>query len=184
MANEINPGKKTIYVGAGHSSNDPGAVVDAFTEAGLVTELRDLVADEARTAGANVITDGTGDVNLPLGRSIELAKSCDGPRIELHLNSASPEAHGTECLSLEELKPLAQTVASAISGVLKTTLRGDGKDGWKSDTEGQHHRLGFCREGGGVVVECFFLTNANELEKYLGNKVAVAKAIAEALLES
>jgi N-acetylmuramoyl-L-alanine amidase len=170
------------YVGAGHSNIDPGAVSSSgLQEAKLMAKLRNLVAKHITASGDEVVTDGTDEVNLPLGKSIELAKNCDpGRRVELHLNSGPAQAKGVECLSLPEQKQRAQAIAKAIADTIQIPLRGD--EGWKSDTEGQHPRLGFCRQGGGIVVECFFLSNYNELATYQGKENEVAKAIATVLL--
>lgn len=39
---------KSLYISAGHSHSDPGAVGNGHTEADIVLEFRDLVADELR----------------------------------------------------------------------------------------------------------------------------------------
>jgi N-acetylmuramoyl-L-alanine amidase len=171
---------KKFYVGAGHSNYEPGAVAGNLREADLMTELRNLVAERLKATGAEVVTDGEGSTNLPLSTAINLARTCPSGAIELHLNAGSAVARGVECLSLPDQKPRAQSLARAIGAALQIPLRGD--QGWKSDSEGQHSRLGFCREGHGIVVECFFLSNPDELHKYQADKAALAKAIAEALL--
>lgn len=174
--------KIKCYVGAGHSNTDPGAVAsNGLQEAALMTELRNLVSEYIQSSGSDVVTDGTGTLNKSLANSIQLAISCDrGRRIELHLNSSKDLAKGVECLSLPEHKKMAQEIAKSIHDTINIPLRGE--DGWKPDTAGQHSRLGFCREGGGIVVECFFLSNPDELVKYQAKKNEVAKAIAAAIL--
>lgn len=154
LPTEAGAAGKRIYVGAGHSGTDPGAVAHGYREADLATELRDMVAARIRAAGVAVMTDGEAGQNKSLAESITLANGCGPNRIELHLNSATPAAKGVECLSLEAQRPLARKVAGAIAEVMEIPLRG--REGWKSDSEGQHPRLAFCREGGGVVTECFF----------------------------
>ena len=175
--------KNHLYVGAGHSNTDPGAITkgNSFTEAQLVTELRNLVVAKIREKGASVVTDGEGSINQPLSKAIELANNCSPVRIELHLNSFNlPSASGVECLSLETQRPLAQKLAQAIAKKIGIRLRGEG--GWKPDTAGAHRRLAFCRGAEGIIVECFFLANPEELKKYLNRKDEVAAAIAETLL--
>lgn len=179
---EVNAAGLSFYVGAGHSNVDPGAVAGALKEAELVMELRNLVAAGLREKGATVVTDGEDKTNLPLPDSITLAKTCHSGRIELHLNSATPAANGVECLSLVEQCPQSRIIAKAIADTLSLSLRGD--KGWKPDTSGQHSRLAFCRKAHGIVVECFFLSNPEELQKYAAGKQGAAKAIAAALIES
>ncbi len=172
---------RSYYIGAGHSNSDPGAVAGQESEAELMTELRNLVASEIRHAGYTAVTDGEGSLNQPLGKSIELAKTCTATRIELHVNSVeSPVAKGVECLSLPDHKKKSQAIAKAIGDTLRINVRGD--SGWKPDTAGQHSRLGFCREAEGIVVECFFLSNPAERQTYRMHKNDVAKAIASTLI--
>ncbi len=169
------------YVGAGHSNVDPGAVAHGVQEADVVTALRNRVAEILLKSGHCVLTDGLGLTNLPLDKSIALAKTCGPKRIELHLNSSeSGTGKGVECLSLEAQKPLAEKLAQAIAGALGIGLHGN--EAWKPDTASAHGSLGFCRRGEGIVVECFFLTNKSELDAYNANKEQVAQAIAKALL--
>jgi len=177
--------KNHLYVGAGHSNTDPGATTkgNSFTEAQLVTELRNLVVAKIREKGASVVTDGEGSINQPLSKAIELANNCSLVRIELHLNAAdSPSARGVECLSIETQRPLAQKLAQAIAKKMDIRLRSEG--GWKPDKAPglPHPRLGFCQYAEGIIVECFFLSNPEELKKYLNRKDEVAAAIAETLL--
>lgn len=170
-----------IYVGAGHSNKDPGAVANGFEEARLMTELRNLVAAALTQQGAQVITDGQGSENLPLVESIKLAKQADSDRrIELHLNAGPNTAKGVECLSLPAQKVKVQAIAKAISQTLNVPLRGE--SGWKPDDSGQHPRLGFCRQAGGIVVECSFITNKAEIISLRRNQVDLATAIAKVLM--
>jgi len=70
--------KNCFYIGAGHSNTDPGATTkgNSFTEAQLVTELRNLVVANMRAKGASVVTDGEGNTNQPLSEAIKLANNC------------------------------------------------------------------------------------------------------------
>ncbi len=176
--------RNCFYIGAGHSNTDPGATTkdNSFTEAQLVTELRNLVVANMRAKGASVVTDGEGNTNQPLSEAIKLANNCSCARIELHLNAFnSPNAAGVECLSLKTQRPLTQKLAQAIAKEMDIRLRGE-DGGWKPDNAGAHPRLAFCREAEGIIVECFFLTNPEELNKYLNRKDTVATTIAETLL--
>lgn len=169
---------KTILISAGHSTvspRDPGAVGNGYTEAYLAVELRDLVADELRKRGCKVIEDGADGENQPLKKAISLARQAD-IAIEFHWNAGPPSATGIEVLSKPNKKDLAQAVAGAISSVTKLKLRGDA--GWKSDSSGQHHRLGFC-EAGGLVVEVCFISSKVDMAAYTAHKQAVVNNIAD-----
>src|SRR5690554_6315344 len=64
---------KSIFIAAGHSDADPGAVGNGFTEADIVLEFRDLVAIELRRLGMHFVKDGSPGENLPLRDAIRLA---------------------------------------------------------------------------------------------------------------
>lgn len=170
---------KPVFISAGHGGGDPGATANGHKEADLALYLRDRIAAILRGKLVTVITDGREGENKPLREAIQLAKENNGPSVEIHFNaSADGKAKGVEVLALPELKLLSQQVAMAISGVLQSPLRGH--LGYRDQASGQHHRLGFC-QAGGLVIEICFMTNSSELNNYLFNDEAVAKAIAGVL---
>jgi N-acetylmuramoyl-L-alanine amidase len=164
---------------AGHGAGDPGAVAaDGTTEAALVTELRDIVADKLRKAGHAVKTDGARWQNLPLVHALTLVPGAD-VAIELHMNAAtSTTARGVEVISLPARKELARTIARRIAHVLETPVRGAG--GWIDQAQSARGRLGFVRLGG-LVVEVGFISNTEELHKVRTRLWLVASAIVAAL---
>lgn len=167
-----------ITVTAGHGAGDPGAVAPTGeTEAALMTELRDLVAHKLRDAGHTVKTDGALWQNLPLIHALTLVPGSD-VAIELHTNSFSSSAVGVEVISLPAQQELARTIARRIAQILETPVRGAG--GWIDQAQSARGRLGFVRAGG-LVVECFFLSNPEELAKYQARKWLVASAIVAAI---
>lgn len=169
-----------ILISAGHSTvppRDPGAVGNGFTESYLALELRDLVADLLREKGLSVIEDGADGVNEPLKKAIALARQSD-IAVEFHWNAGVPAATGIEVLSKPDKKALSQKLAGAIHSATGLKLRGD--DGWKSDSSGQHHRLGFC-EAGGVIVETCFISSPVDMNRYTSTKGHVAANLAEVI---
>lgn len=164
---------------AGHGAGDPGAVAaSGVTEAELMTELRDLVADHLRSRGHTVKTDGAKWQNLPLVHALTLVPGSD-LAVELHTNAfTNPTAGGVEVISLPSQKLAARTIAQAINGVLGIPLRGVA--GWIDQSQSARGRLGFVRVGG-LVVEVFFISNPKELAKYQDCKQLVAQAIARAM---
>lgn len=170
---------KPVFISAGHDSKTPGCVANGHKEADLTLYLRDRIAANLRGMNVRVVTDGRAGQNLPLRDAIKIAKENKGPSVELHFNGSTNEtAKGVEVLCHAELKPLAQQLAMAISGVLQSPLRGH--LGYRATNSGQHDRLGFC-EAGGLIVEVCFMTNSAELNNYLFNDEAVAVAIAKVL---
>lgn len=168
-----------ITVTAGHDASDPGAVAaTGQTEAALMLELRDIVASKLRAMGHTVRTDGGWRQNLPLPYAMTLVPGSD-VAIELHTNAnENPAAKGVEVVSLPAKKELARTIARRIAHVLETPVRGAG--GWIDQAQTARGRLGFVRVGG-LVVECFFISNPEELARYEARKWLVATAIAEAV---
>ncbi|MGV3727719.1 N-acetylmuramoyl-L-alanine amidase [Hydrogenophaga sp.] len=169
-----------LTVTAGHGASDPGAVAldGKTTEAALMTELRDIVALKLRSMGHDVKTDGERWQNLPLVHALTLVPGAD-VAIELHTNAAAhPGARGVEVISLPAQKEMARTIARRIAHTLEIPVRGAG--GWIDQSQSARGRLGFVRAGG-LVVEVFFISNPEELAKYLDRKYLVASAIAESL---
>lgn len=177
----INP-TKVIVLTAGHNSiKDFGAVSKdkKWTEAKIVTDLRNRVKKLLQADGYTVITDGDGENNLILSEAVALIPMGE-VAIELHLNAAeSAQANGIEALAKSNLKSKCQTLCKSISDDMKYKIRGsDG--GWKSTDSGQHSRLAFC-EAGGIILELFFISNQTELDSYINDPDRLAKAIAEAI---
>lgn len=168
-------------VTAGHSAYDPGAVAPTGeTEAALMVELRDIVASKLQALGHTVATDGGWRRNLPLANAMLLVPGSVAA-IELHTNSVdNPTARGVEVVSLPAQRELARTIARRIAHTLGIPVRGHG--GWIEQGQTARGKLGFVRVGG-LVVECFFLSNPAELALYQARKWPVASAIVAALTE-
>ncbi len=171
----------TILLSAGHTNNphdDRGAAGNGFIEGVETVKVRDAVAALLRDRGLTVIEDGSDGVNEPLKKAIALARTAD-TALEFHFNAASPQATGVEVLSKPNHRKLAQRIAKEISAALQIPARG-GDGGWKSDTSGQHHRLGFC-EAGGLIVEICFISNVGDMLAYTTKFGAMTLGIANAL---
>ena len=173
--------KKLITITAGHNNNDPGAVNGSYKEAFIAVEFRNEVAKRLREAGYTVLTDGEGSKNETLSNAVKLARQAD-LAIEFHLNAAvNKAAKGVEALSLYKDKLICQKLCKGISEVLDTPIRGSDK-GWKSQSSGQHSRLAFC-EAGGIILESFFITNDEELQKYFSKRVELFDRITKEIVE-
>lgn len=182
VTNEIKPvtTKKLITITAGHNNKDPGAVSGTYKEADIAVEFRNGVAKRLRAAGYTVLTDGVDKENETLNNAVKLAKSAY-LAIEFHLNAAvSKQAKGVEALSLNKDKAICQSLCEGISKVLETPVRGVDR-GWKSQSSGQHKTLAFC-QAGGIIVESFFITNDDELQKYFARKEELFDRIAKDII--
>lgn len=168
----------TFIISAGHSNVDPGAITNGFCEADIATELRNIIANKMTIMGHTIITDGNVNDNWSLEKALNLL-TAGKLAIELHCNSHdNVMATGVESISLDDKKSLAQKLSKAISDTINIKLRGD--SGWIDQTQSPRGNLGFVNAGG-IIVELFFLTNINDLDKYLANKDSIASAISGVL---
>lgn len=164
-----------IFLSAGHSETDSGAVAFGRKEADIAVEFRNLVAFYLMQWSVPHIVDGKGTDNIPLAQTVrEIGQN--RPAVEFHCNaSANPAATGVETLSGPKDMLLGQTICAAIAGALGIRNRGA-----KPENAGQHHRLAFVQSGG-IIVELFFLTSAKDLAAYDAKKWLAAKAVAKVL---
>src|SRR5690554_4279023 len=168
---------KSLFISAGHSHSDPGAVGNGHTEADIVLAFRDAVADELRD---KVVFDKDGErgQNLPLRDAVKMASEHD-VAIEFHCNAfTSPAATGVETLSAREDYPLGEAICEAVSDTIGIANRGA-----KGESSGQHNRLAFIRDAGGITVELFFISNPNDVAAYFRPKRALAQAVARVLID-
>lgn len=166
-----------IVITAGHSNSDPGAVNGEITEAHIVTDFRNIVAFYLAREGVPFTTDGEGHVNLPLSQAVKLIKP-GSIAVEFHCNSySSKSATGVETLSAPQHMQLGAKLCKAVSDEMGIRNRGAKKEG-----AGQHSRLAFVRHGG-LILELFFLSNPDDLRRYLDVKWLVARAVANVLIE-
>lgn len=172
----------SIFISAGHSNTDPGAVNGTQTEANVVRDMRNMVAHYLREAKVNFKTDGTGLTNLPLKEAGRLAATAD-IAVEFHCNSfKDASAQGVEALAGVKDKELSRELCSAVSKHMNNTIRG-GDGGWKDQGSGQHSRLFFVQKGG-IILELFFLSNPKELARWEEVKWLVAREVAEVLIDA
>lgn len=174
-----------ILVSAGHTNNpnsDRGAAGNGFIEGVEAVKIRDAVAADLRLRGFEVVEDGSDGVNDPLKKAIALAKTSD-IAIEIHFNaSTNATATGVEVLAKPKNKKLSQEIAKSIAANLDIPMRGV-DSGWKSDSSGQHHRLGFC-EAGGLIVEVCFISNPKDMQSYRESFTAMCSGIATAVADN
>lgn len=177
---------KTVFLSAGHSDRDSGAVNEALKlrEENVVQDIRNRVAMFLRAMGVQVKTDGPDAENWERDRAIALAAQCNGVKIDFHLNAGPTKATGIEVFSDVQDKPFAQQLASTVQSVLSTPLRGD--KGWKADTESQHGNKGLAwirRLNNSYLIELAFLSNAADMQVFMSKRDELAKALAIAISE-
>lgn len=175
-----------IFLSAGHSTVDPGAVGYSRDgegnkverkEADIVVEFRNLVAFYLMQAGVAFLVDGKGTENVPLKQTLRQIGN-NRPALEFHCNAAAAAiAGGVETLSAARDLVLGEELCTAISVALGIKNRGA-----KPENSGQHHRLAFV-QAGGIIVELFFISNPKDLAAYDARKWLAAKAVAGVLMK-
>ena len=167
-----------IVITAGHSNVDPGAVNGSVTEAHICTDFRNLVAYYLTRDNIAFSTDGRDNENLSLNKAIQLLTP-GSLGVEFHCNAFSnPAATGVETLSQDKDKPLGGVLCRTVADTLGIVNRGA-----KSEGSGQHSRLGFVRAGG-IILELFFISNPDDLRRYLDKKWVLARNIAGELVRA
>lgn len=169
----------SIFLSAGHSDTDPGAVAFGRKEADIAVEFRNMVSFYLTRAGIKHDLDATGTANLPLAATVAKTRRRQGVEVEFHCNAAAnPKAGGVETLSGPLDMPLGGRICAAIARALGIRNRGA-----KPENAGHHSRLAFV-QAGGIIVELFFITSPADLEAYEARRWVAAKAVAEVLAEA
>lgn len=170
-----------IYaVTAGHGGGHPGNTWGGYSEAVLMTELRDIVVDKLTKAGHTVRVDGARKENQSLMAAVRLIHGTD-LAIELHTNALTATSAGVEVIAQLKHKAQAQNIAKAIARILEIPVRRDGGFFRLEDFIAQMgYTPAFVRHGG-LIVEVFFQSNPEELGKYLQRKWLVASGIVGAI---
>ena len=168
---------KSVFVSAGHSGSDPGAVAFGRKEADVAVEFRNIIAFYLLRAGVPHELDGQGTTNLPLREAVVKARK-HPIGVEFHCNAAAnPKATGVECLSAPKDAGLSADICKALAESLGLRNRGA-----KPEGAGQHARLAFV-QAGGIIVELFFITNPDDLAAYDAKKWLAGKAVADVLIQ-
>ncbi|MGY4876492.1 N-acetylmuramoyl-L-alanine amidase [Vreelandella aquamarina] len=172
------PQVNTVMLSAGHSDRIPGIVANGYKEADIVLHFRDEVSAALSELGIRHVLDGGPGENLPLGTAVKLAQGCD-IAIEFHANGATPQATGVETLSRAHNKPLGAELCRVTAKLLGIDNRGA-----KPENAGQHHRLAFVSDGGGIIFELFFLSNTDDLQRFKQHRDALVDAVAGVIADA
>ena len=172
--------KKTIYLNAGHSHLDPGAVVpnDRFEyESQLNIAIRDALIPELKRH--SFIVEAVPDnLNLPQSYGWVNERTFgieDGLALSIHNNCCGGE--GAESYYYKHAL-LSKAIAEKliIGYCLKTKLKHRGA---KSDLTTRYRELSWIRETipWATLIECGFMDNAKDMEFIINNIDKVAKGI-------
>ncbi|WP_198036701.1 N-acetylmuramoyl-L-alanine amidase [Halomonas sp. GT] len=172
------PQRNTVMLSAGHSDTVPGIVANGYKEADIVLQFRDDVSARLDGLGIRHVLDGDPGENLPLRDAVPIANAAD-IAIEFHTNGGGPGATGVETLSRAHNKPLGAELCRVTAGLLGIPNRGA-----KPENAGYHERLAFVSDGGGIIHELFFLSNANDLYQFKQHYDALVDAVAGVIADA
>ncbi len=155
-----------IFLSAGHSTSDPGALGNNTSEHLEVQKAVESAAIRFASTGVEMIVPPE---NLNLVQKIAWINAQATPEdfaLEIHLDAGSPTANGSSIWYEEgknEEKSIAEYFASALSVRLGTKNRGA-----QPDTTNRHGRLGFVRDTicPAWLFECGFITNISDLSRF------------------
>ncbi|WP_447043954.1 N-acetylmuramoyl-L-alanine amidase [Vreelandella sp. H-I2] len=172
------PQRHTVMLSAGHSDTAPGIVANGYKEADIVQLFRDDVSVRLKHLGIRHLLDGEPGENLPLRDAVPIAAAAD-IAIEFHTNGGGPGATGVETLSRAHNKPLGTELCRVTSDLLNIANRGA-----KPENAGYHERLAFVSDGGGIIHELFFLSNADDLRRFKDNYQVLVDVVADVISDA
>lgn len=173
-----------IFLSAGHSNMDPGAIGNGYKEADLTKELRSLVACEiVKNPDINLTLDNDAQTSGETANKIGLISKEGDVLCDIHFNAGTPVATGTEVLIPEQNTPMERTIAGELSHGIAVLL-GIKDRGVKTEADSARKRLVFMRpKGRNLLIEVCFISNPTDIKSYQSKKNEVAKFIAQTLIK-
>lgn len=180
---------RKIYISAGHSNKvgrDRGASGNGFIEGELTAEFRKLLVKELNLLGVKPITDADDTIFSQTIKYFRNLVDSKAIVLDIHWNSATPQAKGTETLVPGKPSPfeveLAEELSKTVGETLDIPLRG--KKGVKTELESHHKKLAWMSlTGENVLMEVCFISNKREMQSYQNKKEELAKNIAKVLFK-
>ncbi|MGN9864796.1 N-acetylmuramoyl-L-alanine amidase family protein [Bacillus swezeyi] len=170
---------KTIYIDAGHGGEDSGAVGNGLLEKDVNLDVSNLLTEKLKDEGADTVMTRTDDAFLSLEERVAKA-SANGSDlfISIHVNSAVPEASGTETYfdstyKAADSEQFASEVQERLPGALDTTDRGVKESGFYVIKNSKMPS---------ALVELGFITNDEDADKLRSSESQ--KKAADALNEA
>lgn len=174
---------KKLFTTAGHSHNQSGASATGLREERLTIEMRDLIVDQLRAWGYEVVTDNDNDSLSTVISKIKKEATSNDILLDIHFNASSSNAKGTECFVAANARGKSVRIAERISeltaGMLNTPNRGV-----KKENQSQHNRLGILHTAASSVLwEVEFITNKEFMDNYQEMKERLAIGVANILAQ-
>lgn len=156
-----------IVLDPGHGGEDCGAKIGNLHESDLNLRICFALKEELETRGATVYLTRTDDQDMTRRnynyskqddmylRAIQIDKYAPDLFISIHLNSSTSSAWGSQVFYFDRSKE-GKTLATAIHQSMKEVT------GTKKDISSCHFQILRATKALGVLVECGFISNANE----------------------
>ncbi len=170
--------KRVIVIDAGHGDFDPGAVVDGQDEKELNLAIALALRDYFEAGGYVVVMTRTDDTTLAKSgpdtssslktadtrnRSILADSIADAVMISIHQNAFSDRSqHGTQVFYGTK-SPKSEAIAESIQQAVHSHLQPENQREIKRGTDSIYILV--HTQAPTVLVECGFMTNAEELAK-------------------
>lgn len=163
-----------LFIIAGHGAGDPGACSGGYSEADLVRKL----ASRLKALGGSDVQVGDTSINWYKSNYIGKGKCPKGvPVLELHMDSASASAKGGHVVIKSGFSAdkydtaLAKFISNMFPGRSKNIVgRSDLANPNRAANMGVNYRL----------LECCFISNTNDRNKFINQMDDVAKGILSA----
>lgn len=173
-----------IYIPAGHSLKDPGAIgYGKIKEADLTIELRNLIAEELRALRAKFFMDYDHET---LAQVIKRFKPGTGSVLfDIHFNAFNDvRSKGTEVIVKDNPNHMELAMAKEICAKISTVSNIYNR-GAKTESQSHRGRLGILHTKAGISAlgEICFITNPDDLRLYQAAKLTIAKDIAAILVK-
>jgi len=184
---------KVFVVDAGHGGVDPGTVVGSVYEKDINLKLSIALRNELSRLGASVMLTREGDYDLGTPRATYRKKSDFDHRISyinhsnanyfisIHLNYLSDSSYFGPQVFYNNRNEENKTLALQVQGYLNSKLNTNREIKKLSNSIYMYSKL----NKPGVLVECGFLSNANERKKLLDESYInlFAKYLAESFIK-
>lgn len=173
---------RKIILSAGHGGNDPGAVSGKFIERDLAIELRNLVESRLKAAGVTVNKDPDKYALVDTLKWLVGKYKNSDILLDLHWNAGKPSANGTEIIVPQSPSTIELGIANELlNSICKF---GFSNRGVKRESQTARKTLAWMRPPAeNILIEVCFISNKQDMDKYVANKEAIACIIAETLIK-
>lgn len=150
---------KTIVLDPGHGGKDPGSLgLDGVKEKDVIMTVTDDIANQLRSAGADVVLTRTGDYFISLDERVKASHTNDADAfVSLHYNAfpmITAQGMNTYYYSDDTDQKLAESIHSSLEENIEMADRGVGQGNFQVLRENNNPS---------VLLELGFITNPEDL---------------------